>query len=103
MKACAKNRFLLPALIVGLGLMLARGVTAQTFKILYDFPTYGGGQQPDGMKLYGDTLFGTVFWGGAHDCGLVFSVKTDGTGFTNLHSFDSQILNNFPMPFFGTG
>jgi hypothetical protein len=37
MKARIKKPFLLPALIVGLGLMLAGQVTAQTFTTLHSF------------------------------------------------------------------
>ena len=37
MKTSLKNPFLLPALIAGLGLMLAGRVTAQTFTTLHSF------------------------------------------------------------------
>jgi uncharacterized repeat protein (TIGR03803 family) len=39
-----------------------------------------------GVVLSGDTLYGTTQYDG-RDYGTVFALKTDGTGFTNLHSF----------------
>ncbi len=40
-----------------------------------------------GVILSGNTLYGTTWAGGTSGLGTVFSVNTDGTGFTNLHSF----------------
>jgi len=37
-----------------------------------------------------NTLYGTALYGGASDKGTVFTVHTDGTGFTNLHSFNGS-------------
>lgn len=41
------------------------------------------------MILFGDTLYGTTFTGGNSGNGTVFTLKTNGTGFTNLHTFTS--------------
>src|SRR6266404_86083 len=90
-----KNLFLLPALIAGFGLMLAGRVTAQTFKTLYSFTapdlTFGtnsdGAYPRSGLSLSGNTLYGTASDGGSSGAGTVFKVNTDGTDFTNLHSF----------------
>jgi uncharacterized repeat protein (TIGR03803 family) len=38
-------------------------------------------------NLSGNTLYGTAFVGGSSGNGTVFAIHTDGTGFTNLHSF----------------
>jgi uncharacterized repeat protein (TIGR03803 family) len=84
--------WVLPALIAGLGLMPAGRVTAQTYTNLHSF-TGGGsdGAGPQaGVILSGNTLYGTTHHGGSAGYGTVFAVNTDGTGFTNLHSF----LNN---------
>jgi uncharacterized repeat protein (TIGR03803 family) len=35
----------------------------------------------------GNTLFGTTWQGGGSGIGTIFSINTDGTGFTTLHSF----------------
>ena len=40
-----------------------------------------------GLVLYGDTLYGTTAWGGSAGSGTLFGINTNGTGFTNLHSF----------------
>src|SRR6266516_1205411 len=90
--------FLLPALIAGVGLKLAGRATAQTFTTLYSFTASSGcfpctnsdGAGPRGLILSGNTLYGTAGSGGPADNGTVFKVNTDGTGFTNLHSFTIQ-------------
>jgi len=41
----------------------------------------------DGLILSGNTLYGTAYGGGSSGNGTVFAVNTNGTGFTNLHSF----------------
>ena len=41
-----------------------------------------------GLVLSGDTLYGTASRGGDWDDGTVFALKTDGTGFITLHSFN---------------
>lgn len=40
-----------------------------------------------GLILSGNTLYGVASAGGSAAEGTVFSLRTDGTGFTNLHSF----------------
>ena len=45
------------------------------------------------LVLSGDTLFGTAKGGGTSGEGTIFAIKTDGTGFTNLHNF-SAFYNN---------
>ncbi|MGD0260615.1 MAG: choice-of-anchor tandem repeat GloVer-containing protein [Verrucomicrobiota bacterium] len=50
--------------------------------------TNSDGAYPDGtMTLSGNTLYGTAYFGGSAGAGTVFAVNTNGTGFTNLHSF----------------
>jgi uncharacterized repeat protein (TIGR03803 family) len=98
MKTFIINLFLLPALIAGLNLIPAGRVTAQTFTTLYSFTassTNSSGiyTNSDGASVYagliisGNTLYGTALVGGSSGDGTVFSVNTDGTGFTTLHSF----------------
>jgi uncharacterized repeat protein (TIGR03803 family) len=50
-------------------------------------PNADGGYPSAGLLLVGDTLFGTTSRGGRYANGTVFALKTDGTGFTVLHSF----------------
>ena len=88
-------RFYLPVLIIALGLILAGRVTAQIFTTLHSFTatapntsTNTDGDLPiAGLVLLGNTLYGTAMFGGSSGNGTVFKVSTDGTGFTNLHSF----------------
>jgi uncharacterized repeat protein (TIGR03803 family) len=78
--------------------VLAGRVTAQTFTTLYSFDNgsvitgsvtnWGSGGPPSQLILSGKTLYGTTVYGGSlRGNGTVFAVNTDGTGFTNLHSF----------------
>ncbi len=95
MKTNIKNLFLLPALVAGLGLILAGRVTAQTFTNLHSFAavnravsTNSDGAYPEaGLILSGTTFYGTASQGGSSGWGTVFKVNTNGTGFTILHSF----------------
>src|SRR5207244_2581884 len=41
-----------------------------------------------GLILSGNSLYGTTAYGGSLGYGTVFAVNTDGTDFTNLHSFN---------------
>ena len=88
MKTRMQNPFLLPALMAALGLMLADRATAQTFTTLHNF-TGGsdGGNLNAGLILSGKTLYGAADSGGSGGNGTVFSLNTNGTGFTVLHSF----------------
>src|SRR6266478_10019022 len=99
MKTDTKNLFLLPVLLVALGLILAGQATAQTFTTLYSFTATSGpypstntdGDLPiAGLVVLGNTLYGTATYGGSSGNGTVFKVNTDGTGFTNLHSFTTN-------------
>ena len=67
-------------------------------EILHSFPllsfpnpsTNSDGANPvSGLILSGTTLYGTAEHGGASGYGTVFKLNTDGTGFTNLHSFSN--------------
>jgi|SRR5579862_8479590 len=67
-------------------LSLASQSSAQVFKALYSFADSSAIQRIN-LVLSNDTLFGTVDGDGATNEGSVFMLETDGTGFTNLHSF----------------
>ena len=104
MKADAINHFLLPALIAALGAVTTGRARAQTFTTLHNFKitpsssyTISDGAYPTaGLILSGNTLYGTTAGGGSSRVGTVFAVNTDGTGFTNLHSFTAA--SGFPYP-----
>jgi uncharacterized repeat protein (TIGR03803 family) len=56
----------------------------------------GDGSVPvTGLILAGNTLYGTATLGGLGGSGTVFSVNTDGTGFTTVHHFER---NQPPFP-----
>jgi uncharacterized repeat protein (TIGR03803 family) len=59
------------------------------YKVLHTFDTSSGGNYPCGdMVLVGSTLYGTTSSGSySYSNGSVFQIKTDGTGFKNLHTF----------------
>lgn len=64
--------------------------------ILYDVYSNADGAFPEaGLVLSGTTLYGTASGGGNSGSGTVFALQTDGTGFTNLHSFSSASISNY--------
>jgi uncharacterized repeat protein (TIGR03803 family) len=81
------------------------------FTTLYSFTNSSDGANPaGGLILSGKTLYGTTLQGGSSRDGTVFSVNTDGTGFTTLYAFtngsdganprDALVLSNGKL--FGT-
>ncbi len=81
--------------MAGFGLLLPGRVTAQTFAVLHSFTAtpspahtnYDGAVPQAGLILSGKTLYGAAGSGGSSARGTVYAINTDGTGFTNLHSF----------------
>ena len=74
------------------------------FTVLHDFALGGSGSSgyytnsdgitpTGGLILSGNTLYGTMSGGGSLGSGTVFAINTDGTGFTNLHTFTTFINN----------
>ena len=94
-----KNLVLRPVLTAGFGLVLTGQMTAQTFTTLHSFTaptpdglyTNGDGTLPmGGLRLSGNTLYGTATDAGPGGYGTVFTVNTDGTGFTTVHGFTNN-------------
>jgi len=77
------------------GTVFAVNTNGSGFTTLHSFtaldPTYhtnsDGARPVAGLILSGNILFGTANSGGTNANGTVFSLNTDGTGFTTLHSF----------------
>ena len=77
------------------GTVFAVHTNGTGFTNLYRFTATSGsppinrdGDAPDArLALSGNTLYGTAHGGGSAGDGTVFAINTDGTGFTNLHSF----------------
>lgn len=88
---------LLAGLMFGPGLRASRA-TAQTFTNLHDFTaslTNSDGAQPSGsLILSGNTLYGTAGIGGTNGNGSIFALNTNGTSFTNFHSFSAKATNS---------
>src|ERR1039457_1227975 len=58
-----------------------------SFTLLNNSTNSDGAYPYAGLILSGTTLYGTAVRGGSSSYGTVFAVHTNGTGFTNLHSF----------------
>src|SRR5450432_1264816 len=76
-------------LLIPLALLAGVSQTAaQTFTNLHSFISSSDGGNPYGALVLSDgKLYGTANSGGSAGNGAVFAVNTDGTGYTNLHSF----------------
>jgi uncharacterized repeat protein (TIGR03803 family) len=57
------------------------------FTVLASFHGANGAYGTSGLTLVGSTLIGATINGGANDDGVIFVVKTDGTGFKLVHQF----------------
>jgi uncharacterized repeat protein (TIGR03803 family) len=81
----------------GDGTVFAINTSGTGFTNLYSFAGGSNGASPQaGLILSGNTLYGTTQNGGSSGNGTVFAVNTNGTGFTNLHSFTALHPSPFP-------
>ena len=89
----------------GGGTVFAIHTDGTGFKNLYNFSMVSGSRNntnSDGfgakssLILANNTLYGTASRGGSAGNGTVFALNTDGTGFTNLHSFSDLVLMTTP-------
>ena len=79
----------------GNGVIFSIGTNGANFTTLHDFTpmdtftgTNADGAVPlGGLVLSNTTLYGITSAGGAGACGTVFSIQTNGSGFTVLHQF----------------
>jgi uncharacterized repeat protein (TIGR03803 family) len=80
------------------GTVYAMTIDGSSYTLLHSFSATSGpepmtnadGVNPSvGVISSGDTLYGTATFGGIFGAGTVFSIKTDGSGFKVLHSFDN--------------
>ncbi len=83
----------------GSGTVFAIQTSGTGFTNLHNFPklvpinsgTNSDGAEPrGGLVLVGNILYGTAVEGGTSGIGTLFAVNTDGSGFTNLHSFTAR-------------
>ena len=83
----------------GYGTVFAVNTNGTGFKSLHYFlsATYTGvSHLQGGLILSGNVLYGTAYSDGSAGNGTVFAVNTDGTHFTNLHSFTATGI--YPNP-----
>jgi uncharacterized repeat protein (TIGR03803 family) len=72
----------------GNGTVFAVNTNGGGFTNVYSFNGGPDGADPEsGLVLMSNTLYGTASLGGQDGDGSVFRVNTDGTAFTNIHSF----------------
>ena len=70
--------------------MMFKVSTSGAYSALYSFATDGStGRAPQSKLVLGadNLLYGTTKNGGASDYGVVFRIKTDGSGYTNVYQF----------------
>ncbi|NJD32666.1 MAG: hypothetical protein FIB04_12365 [Gammaproteobacteria bacterium] len=80
----------------GVGTIFVLDPASPLFTVLHDFEDKNGNGPAGALilgqdtRLYGTTSYGgTASGGGSSNLGILFSIARDGTGFTNLHSFES--------------
>ena len=77
----------------GRGTLFAVTTNGSSFRILHDFSDAEGVGPSSGLVLAGDYLFGTSST--SNDVGTVFTIRTDGSGFSNIYHF----IAASPWPF----
>ena len=87
MNRLVKFSMLVSLLIVSPGVLVPGRLEAQLFTTLHNFDGKDGTGSAAALTLSSNSLFGTSPSGGTFASGAVFKINTDGTGFTNLHSF----------------
>ena len=81
----------------GWGTVFAINTNGMGFTNLYSFTGGSDGKYPcAGLILSSNTLYGTARDGGSSGDGTIFAINTNGTGFTNLHSFTGVSDGNYP-------
>jgi uncharacterized repeat protein (TIGR03803 family) len=89
----------------GNGTVFTVSINGTGFTNLHSFSALVSGTNSDGanpqagLVVSGNTLYGTARGGGTNGTGTVFSINTNGSGFTTLHSFmagatDPSITSN---------
>jgi uncharacterized repeat protein (TIGR03803 family) len=72
----------------GKGVLFKIGTGGSGFGVIRHFSGTSDGARPYGqLLLNGTTLYGTTYFGGASDLGVVFHVGTDGSSYGLVHEF----------------
>src|SRR6185295_8272588 len=73
----------------GLGVIFKVKPDGTGYTKLLDFTGAANGSKPAGSFFYdGNFLYGMTAMGGANDKGIIFKIKTDGSGFVKLLDFN---------------
>jgi uncharacterized repeat protein (TIGR03803 family) len=91
-----EKRFLLPALLTIMGLLLPGRAPAQSFTNLYSLKGVSDGAGPGSLILSGSTFYGAAGSGGISNAGTVFRVGTNGLNYTTLYTFTNGADGNSP-------
>lgn len=87
----SRNGTVFTVKIDGTGFEALHAFSTPTYNPGFNVDTNSDGALPMArLLLLGDTLYGTAHKGGMYGLGTVFSIKTNGTGFTTLHHFSSD-------------
>lgn len=88
---------------VGAGVIFALGTDGSGYTNLFNFQTISsqgvtstnktGGTPSATLLLLNNTLYGTAARGGTNGNGILFAISTNGSGFTNLHTFAAGARN----------
>jgi len=79
----------------GRGTVFVLNTDGTGYTTKYHFTGAGDGANPyAGVILSNNTLYGTASAGGSAGAGTVFALSTDGTRFTNLHSFTVPVSDS---------
>ncbi|HEX3717132.1 MAG TPA: choice-of-anchor tandem repeat GloVer-containing protein [Verrucomicrobiae bacterium] len=80
----------------GNGVLFSINTNGTAFTNFYTFSEggdfeNGDGENPETALILSDSaLYGTTIYGGAYSYGTIFTVKTNGMNFTNLHNFTTE-------------
>ncbi|HTA28402.1 MAG TPA: choice-of-anchor tandem repeat GloVer-containing protein [Bacteroidia bacterium] len=71
------------------GVIYSMDSSGNNYKILHSFRTINndGGYPYGSLTSLGNKLYGMTVLGGAHNGGIIFSIDTDGSNYTIVHSF----------------
>lgn len=81
------------------GMIFSIDTNGSNFKDLWDFnDTSNNGANPHAsLTIIGNKLYGTTFTGGLHNNGIIFSINTDGSGFTDMFDFNQATSGSAPQ------
>ena len=81
----------------GVGILYAVNTNGTGYTNLHNFNnTADGGNPVGGLILISNFLYGAALFGGSANDGTIYTINTNGSGFTNLHNFTGGINGQYP-------